>query len=248
MNIGVFSLSCCEGCSVEFLNLEAKLLDVLRFFEIKNFRIAKEINEMPVDIAFIEGTPTTEEEVEKLLYIRKNCKVLIALGSCAALGGVPGLVNTIRKRDAIRVYDDNPPLIPVDPKPIRYYVDVDFHLYGCPFSKDELLELIKSVIMDKPYRDKEYSICVECALRENGCLLDEGYLCMGPITRGGCGAICPSNGAPCKGCRGPFKDANLKGHIRTLLNMGIPPDRIEEAYSLFSFEDLREVIGWLKKQ
>lgn len=248
MNIGIFSLSCCEGCSVQFLNLEKEILDILRFMDIKNFRLAKEINEWPVDIAFVEGTPTNSDEIKKLLKIRKDSKMLVALGTCAATGGVPALVNTLEKKEAIKIYHGMPPQVPMDAKPLKYYVDVDYTLYGCPFSKDELMELITSVIMGKSFRNKRYSVCVECALRENGCLLEDGKLCMGPISRAGCGALCPTNGTPCLGCRGPYEDANLKGHIKILRDMGFSKEEIIEAYSLFSYEELKEVIAWLKEE
>ncbi len=247
MNIGIFSLSCCEGCSVQFLNMEHEILDILKHLEIKNFRLAKEINEWPVDIAFVEGTPTNGNEIKKLLKIRRDSKILVALGTCAATGGVPALVNTIKKKEAMKVYDGMPPDMPVDAKPLRYYVDVDYTLYGCPFSRDELKDFITSIIMNKEFRNKRYSVCVECSLRENGCLLEEGHLCMGPITRAGCKAICPSNNTPCIGCRGPYEDANLKGHIKILLDSGFSKDEIIEAYSIFSYEDLKEVISWLKE-
>ncbi len=248
MNIGIFSLSCCEGCSVQFLNLEKEILHILEYFNIRNFRLAKEINELPVDIAFVEGTPTTAEEIIKLLKIRKSSSILVALGACAATGGVPGLVNTISKKDAMTVYNGSPPKAPVDAKPLISYVDVEYTLYGCPFIKDELMELITSVVMGKNFRNKEQSVCVECALRENSCLLNKGKLCMGPVIRGGCNALCPSNGAPCLGCRGPFKDANFKSHIEILQNAGFSKDDIIEAYSLFAYHNLKEVIAWLKEK
>ncbi len=248
MNIGIFSLSCCEGCSVQFLNMETRILELLKYLGIKNFRLAKEINEMPVDIAFVEGTPTNRDEVLKLLKIRRDARILVALGTCAVTGGVPALVNTLRKRDAMEVYNGNPPEMPVDPKPLDYYVDVDYRLYGCPFSKEELVELITAIIMGKVYRDKEYSVCVECSLRENNCLLEQGFLCLGPITRGGCKALCPTNGKVCLGCRGPYDDANLKGHIKVLRELGFSKEEIIEAYSLFAYEKLREVIAWLKEE
>ncbi len=233
---------------MQFLNLEKKILDILRFMGIKNFRLAKGINEWPVDMAFVEGTPTNRDEIKKLLKIRKDSKMLVALGTCAATGGVPALVNTLEKKEAMKIYGGMPPEVPVDAKPLKYYVDVDYTLYGCPFSKDELMELITSVIMEKRFRNKRYSVCVECTLRENGCLLEDGELCMGPISRAGCGAICPTNGTPCLGCRGPYEDANLKGHIKILREMGFSKEEIIEAYSIFSYEELKEVIAWLKEE
>lgn len=224
MNIGIFSLSCCEGCSVEFLNMEEEILDILNHLGIENFRLVKEVNKLPVDVAFVEGVPANENEIAKLLEIRRNSRILVALGSCSATGGVlaPGA------------------------KPIGHYVDVDHCLYGCPFSRDELKEFLTSIIIDKAFRKKEYSVCMECSLLENGCLLEEGYLCMGPITVAGCNALCPSNGKPCLGCRGSYEDANLKSHAKILLDKGFSKDEIIDAFSLFSHRDLREVIEWLK--
>ncbi len=248
MKIGIFSLSCCEGCSIQFLDLEAKLLEVLKYYSMENFRLAKELNSLPVDIAFIEGTPTTPEEIKKLIKLRKNSNVIVAMGACATTAGVPGLINKLPKREAMKVYDGTPPYVPVDPKPIEYYVDVDYKLYGCPFSENELIELLTSVIMGKKFRNKEQSVCVECTLRENACLLDRGLLCMGPVTRDGCMAICPSNGAVCTGCRGTYKDANLKAHIKALLDLGISKEEIVEAYSLFLYEPMKGVIAWLEEE
>ena len=233
---------------MQFLNMEHEILDMLKHLEIKNFRLAKEINEWPVDIAFVEGTPTNRDEIRKLLKIRRDSKLLVALGSCAATGGIPALVNAMEKKEAMKVYNGMPPEIPVDAKPLKYYVNVDYTLYGCPFSIEELKELITSIIMGKEFRNKRYSVCVECSLMENGCLLKEGYLCMGPITRAGCKAKCPSNNASCLGCRSIYEDANLKGYIKILLDKDFSKDEIIEVFSLFSYEELKEVIAWLKEE
>ena len=84
MNIGIFSLSCCEGCSVEFLNMEEEILDILNHFGIENFRLVKEVNKLPVDVAFVEGVPANENEVAKLLEIRRNSEILCYRWSACA--------------------------------------------------------------------------------------------------------------------------------------------------------------------
>ncbi len=248
MRIGIFSLSCCEGCSVEFLNLESKILEILRYYSIVNFRIAMDMDELPVDIAFVEGSPTVPSEVKKLMKIRENSKVLVALGSCAVTTGVLGLANTLPKKELMKIYGGNPPQIPVDVKPISHYVDVDYQLPGCPFSKDELTRLLTDILLGKEFRIPERGVCFDCPLRESGCLMDRGIPCMGPVTKGGCGAPCPSSGALCTGCRGNFKDANFKAHIRALKEMGLEAEDVVEVYSIFGSEVLKEVISWLREE
>jgi coenzyme F420-reducing hydrogenase gamma subunit len=57
---------------------------------------------------------------------------------------------------------------------------------------------------------------VECKQKENECVLDKGMFCLGPITRAGCDAICPSNGQYCTGCRGLVSNVNENGAIEML--------------------------------
>ena len=66
----------------------------------------------------------------------------------------------------------------------------------------------------------DYAVCVECKLRENECVLDKGMFCLGPIARAGCGAICPSNGQYCTGCRGFVSNVNENGAIDMLKKYG----------------------------
>ncbi|RLE85860.1 MAG: hypothetical protein DRJ39_00885 [Thermoprotei archaeon] len=58
-------------------------------------------------------------------------------------------------------------------------------------------------------------------MRENACLLDLGIPCLGPITRGGCKAACPSVGRECIGCRGLAEDANIESLISIMKEKGI---------------------------
>ncbi|MFX0099329.1 MAG: hypothetical protein ACFFCS_07075 [Candidatus Hodarchaeota archaeon] len=60
------------------------------------------------------------------------------------------------------------------------------------------------------------------------CLLNQGYMCMGPITRSGCGAVCPGANSVCSGCYGPAGGITSKGAVRrrSIVNMG--PVNIDE--------------------
>ncbi len=247
LKLGLFSLSCCEGCSVEFLNLEEKIAEIMNHYEIVNFRFVMDVKDLPVDIAFVEGTPTNFDEVKKIKNIRKNCHFLINLGSCATNTGVMGIINSLSKNDCLGTSIQNY-FNSFKIKPISLYVTVDYELPGCPFSKNELINLLTCLIMDKKFRLPEYSVCVECSLEEQSCLLNMGLPCMGPVTRGGCGAICPENNAVCLGCRGTYSDSNIKGHIKILRAYGLSDTEIVDIYSLFCNDILNKVIAWLREK
>lgn len=184
------------------------------------------------DIIFIEGSPTTEEQIKELEDLRKRAEILVALGTCACYGGVQNMVVDIGiDRAAELQYGSSPPVKSIEPEGIGKHVHVDYMLYGCPFETSELMELLRSVIMGMEYRDKEHSICTECILRENDCLLDNGEPCMGPVTRGGCDARCPANGMYCTGCRGEYGDMNIESHIRKMREIGLS---FEDIYGLYN--------------
>ncbi len=235
INIGIFSLSSCSGCLIEFLNLEETILDLLGFLDIKEAQILKTGTFDGVfDMVFIEGSPTNEHEVEKLRELRERSKMLVALGTCACYGGVQTMVGDVGVESAAKTqYGSVIPLKTIVPEGLGTYVDVDHMLYGCPFERSELLELVKSVIMKMDYRDREHSVCTECILRENRCLLDKGKPCMGPVTRGGCDARCPENWMYCTGCRGEYSDMNVESHRKKLREMGYSHEDILGMYNKY---------------
>lgn len=235
INTGIFSLSSCSGCLIEFLNLEEKILELMEFLDIKEAQIIKTGNFDGIfDMVFIEGCPTNEQEIEKLRKLRKRSRILVALGTCACYGGVQTMLKDTGIDKAMRIqYGSQIPENQVFPAGLDEYVDVDYMLYGCPFEKSELLELIKDIIMKKEYRNKEYSVCTECILRENRCLLDEGEPCMGPVTRGGCNARCPANGMYCTGCRGEYSDMNTESHQKKLMEIGYSDEEIRDMYNKY---------------
>ncbi|MBC7324360.1 MAG: oxidoreductase, partial [Moorella sp. (in: Bacteria)] len=118
---------------------------------------------------------------------------------------------------------------------IDYYVPVDIYLRGCPVSREELLDFIKSTLLGvKPYL-RPHSVCVECKLHENVCLfVTENEVCLGPVTTAGCGALCPSRGKPCDGCRGPANDANTVSLAQTMAAYGLHHSDIARYFRKFA--------------
>ena len=78
-------------------------------------------------------------------------------------------------------------------------------------------------------------------------------MCLGPITNGGCNALCPSNDTECYGCRGPCKDANIHAYLQMLREMGYSAKEMHEKMTTFAglqFRDKEEEKGestWLEK-
>jgi len=86
--VAFFDFASCEGCQLQVINLEEDLLKVLEAVDVVTFREAMKEQSDDYDIAFVEGSITRRSDEERLNTIRRNAKVLIALGSCATLGGI----------------------------------------------------------------------------------------------------------------------------------------------------------------
>lgn len=113
--------------------------------------------------------------------------------------------------------------------PLDKVIDVDYYIPGCPPTPDVFWNALQALLSGNlPVKGavlgaSQRSLCDECPLNEtkpekilvkefkrpdknapklNECLLAQGFLCMGPVTRGGCTALCPKANMPCTGCFG----------------------------------------------
>lgn len=99
------------------------------------------------------------------------------------------------------------------------FVRVDYYVPGCPPTPGHLLQLLAE-LMGTSFEGAKAIVCAECGRRpgreavtelkalprqmeEGVCFHSLGALCLGFLTRGGCGAACTRNMLPCWGCRGP---------------------------------------------
>lgn len=234
IKIAIFDLTDCEGCELQFLALREKLLKKGNDFEITNWRLANEKNsDGPFDITFVEGSAIAESDIEILKQARRVSKIIITLGACSDLGGPQSaLSEKSRKNNLTEVYGPKYKTSSNAPKPISYYVDVDIHLPGCPVNEEELERLLSCLFAGKKFTPKNYPVCLDCKAAGNPCLfLDEGF-CLGPVTRGGCKAPCPSNGVRCFGCFGPIEDANLSA-LEKVTEKHISKNDLDNAVNLF---------------
>ncbi|MBD3160726.1 MAG: NADH:ubiquinone oxidoreductase [Candidatus Eisenbacteria bacterium] len=234
--VGVFSFTSCEGCQLTILNLEDEMLDLLGAIEIVNFREAIDERGHEYDVAFVEGSITTPEEAEEVREIRERTKILVALGACATLGGI----NAIKNRHDLhqvrrKVYGDGAHHFPTEAtQRVRDVVPVEYEMHGCPISKREFLQVTKTLLLGRVPRPSPHAVCTECKTAGNVCLFDKGICCLGPITRAGCGAICPTYGGDCVACRGLVDEPNLASMIEIMKSKGMSRQEVEDRLTQFN--------------
>ena len=282
----------CGGCEVTILDIGEPLLDVLKQVEIvhmpvimdhKLFGQTGENAEMDIpaaDVGLISGGIRSEEHKKLAQEMRKKCKILIALGSCACFGGVPALANQFSTEEVLeKVYrgsksteKDGIPHEQIPPLTDRVYaisevVKVDAYLPGCPTTPEMVANALLSLLQGKPLPAlATKSVCDECPtkrekkavstlkrrfepvdfkpgapLSEMRCLMEQGFLCLGPATRGGCGGSdgvprCIRAYMPCEGCFGPLSDkANpMVDMMGALSSIGLDPKQIPDRAATFN--------------
>ena len=233
IKIGSFDFTCCEGCQLQLANKEDTLVDFLNLLEVVNFREISSYRGEDYDIALIEGAISRQDEVERLKRIREQAKVLVALGTCACFGGVNQIKNKFEIEDVVReVYGDDP----VETLPVRKISDVvkvDLEIPGCPVSKEEVEKVVVDLVTGAEIKFPKYPVCVECRRNINTCVFDLGLLCLGPITRAGCGAVCTTGKTGCIGCRGPAEEANYEEFRQVLKEHGFTPREARERIDFY---------------
>jgi coenzyme F420-reducing hydrogenase gamma subunit len=232
--VAFFEFSSCEGCQLQIINNEATLLDFLSLVEVVKFREAMTGGSDDYEIAFVEGSITREDEAVRLKAIREKASVLVALGSCACFGGVNRLKNRFADLEWVKkeVYGDHP--IETSPvRPLEDIVKVDLKIYGCPIKKEEVEKIVVNIALGKSINHPKYPVCTECKANENVCLFDLGEPCLGPVTRAGCNAWCPSNRLGCWGCRGPADDPNIAELLRIMSEHGFSKEKVLDRLECF---------------
>ena len=117
-------------------------------------------------VGLVEGGCANEENVRVLRDFREHCDVLISVGDCATMGGIPALRNRIPLRECLEeayvngvtVYnpsgqipnDAEIPLLLNQVRPAQEVVRIDFHLPGCPPPADTIWEALLALLSDKP--------------------------------------------------------------------------------------------------
>ncbi len=175
--IATTSLAGCFGCHMSVLDVDERILEL---FELVDF------DRSPIDdikefsarclVGLVEGGCCNEENVHVLRELRAHCEILVAVGDCATMGGIPALRNTIPLGECLdEAYRNGPTvhnpagIIPDDPDlpllldkvyPVQEVVKVDYYLPGCPPSADAIWAALTALLsgsrVELPYELVKY--------------------------------------------------------------------------------------------
>ncbi|MFZ1039313.1 MAG: hypothetical protein WAN53_05450, partial [Candidatus Bathyarchaeia archaeon] len=260
MKVSIVSLTCCAGCVSSFLNAGDALLDVLsEDFDIVYSPTFIDLKEVPeVDLAIVEGGIRTEEDEKLIKEVRAKSLILVALGICATHGGITSLGNvlslkTLLEKDYSQIASTKLPELEDMMYPISNFVDVDYYIPGCPPMPFLIIHTLKSIVSGKSPIRHQSVVCTECHRKivpakldrlygiyekEAGhelCMVSQGFVCLGSLTREGCGAPCPRAGFICFGCRGPpdsllYRSRDMYAFLIKVISTrtGIPEETVKE--------------------
>ena len=225
---------------MELINLGPRLLDLFEVYDLGNFSWVEEVRERPkYDVVLVEGTPLTKENFKKLKELRKKAKILVALGTCAHLGGIQKIKNYTQNKKgdkAKQVYKNWKKIFDPNVDPISKIVKVDYTIPQCQIDKDEAYRILVAIAHgEEPYIANR-PVCYECQTNGYECLLQLGQPCLGPITLGGCKAVCLKSKRFCYGCRGPVKGLEVSKHLENLKKL-IGAEYLGEIMETFGAED-----------
>jgi sulfhydrogenase subunit delta len=251
--IGIYELTGCAGDALLILDCEEELMDIFQAADIQSFLMAKSDNiDGELDVALVEGSVTTDKEIEELKDIRQRAKIVVAIGLCATAGGIQALFTDPKEweRNLEKVYGDvkMTHAKAIQSKPIDAYIDVDFYLPGCPIGKEQFLNFFTRLVGGSPPEKYPYPVCVSCKYNENQCLLNQGLPCLGPLTAAGCGAVCINHNLPCLGCWGPVEGANPTSEFYLLKEKGFSPEYIKKIMASYSGTTITSFFDQLEKE
>lgn len=227
-SIAVHKFSSCDGCQLAFLNAGEQLLELAGLVDIRHFLEAGVADEdAQVDVAFVEGSLSTAEELDRIQRVRANSRLLVTLGACATSGGLQALRNlddsNAEWKHAIYA---QPEFIGTleHAEPVSAHVKVDLELWGCPVNGRQVLAAIRQLLFGVTPHIPADKLCQECKRQNIVCVMvARGEPCMGPVTRTGCGALCPRFGRDCYACFGPAATTNPTAMATRLAGLGLPP-------------------------
>ncbi len=231
-------LASCFGCQINITNAEQYLTDILGQIDLRYWQLTSSVP-MPdeFDVAVIEGAVTTEASVRAVQQARERASAVITIGACAATAGIPGMAARQFEGRANEVYGQTVPDVCADmiaPRPVKSVIDVDYEVRCCPTDPYDFVDVLHQALVGSNKAQRTSTMCGDCKRNERGCFYGRGIMCLGLVTRSGCGARCPNLGRPCNGCAGISPDANLESARAACERAGIPAARFDKALEIFN--------------
>jgi F420-non-reducing hydrogenase small subunit len=284
--IAFYWCASCGGCEEAVVDLNEAVLDVVAVFDIVFWPVALDFKRYDIEalpdksiaVSFINGAIRNSEQFEMVEMLRSKSQTVVAFGSCAHLGGIPGLANITNRAEILEeVYSKSPAVVNENGnapreeiqvpegmlelpslwdtvKTLNQAIDVDYYLPGCPppvkIIKAAVDAIVKGELPPKgSVLAPDIALCEECPRKDTKpekillkefkrphemnvdpeqCLLTQGLLCLGMVTRKGCDAACINANMPCTGCMGPISRARDFG-AKALSSVASLADSNDEA-------------------
>jgi len=181
----------------------------------------------------VEGSIGTKEEEERIKAVRANSQYLITIGACATAGGLQALRNfNNTKAWTAGIYAHPQYISTLDTATaIAQHVRVDLELWGCPVNSHQVLSAIRALLFGvTPVQDHD-KLCSECKRINVVCVMvTKGVPCMGPVTRTGCGVLCPRYDRDCYACYGPAENTNTDSLTHRFKELGLTSETIARRF------------------
>lgn len=177
LQIALYWGAACGGCDVAVLDTDEFVLELSEIADIRFWPIAVDtkyadlaaMRDKELDLALFNGAVRNSENEEIAKLLRRKSKLLVAFGSCAHLGGIPGLANQASREEIFQtVYLENASLqeasiaLPLTKKKVptglleiplffrRVHrlsdvVDVDYTVPGCPPAPERVREVLEAI-------------------------------------------------------------------------------------------------------
>jgi NAD-reducing hydrogenase small subunit len=154
----------CSGCHMSLLDIDERILEVAKLADIVKCPIVDGKTIPEVDITLVEGSVTSDEHMREIIHIRKQTKILVALGDCAVMTNITGMRNYFELKDVFdtayvhAISNDKEGQVPnhtallkLNDKvvPLQEVVNVDFVLPGCPPSADTIFYVLYELLNDR---------------------------------------------------------------------------------------------------
>ncbi|MGA2367202.1 MAG: oxidoreductase [Dehalococcoidia bacterium] len=288
LQVALYWAASCGGCEIATLAIGDKILKLAEAADIVFWPVAidtkyadvENMADKSIDACLFNGAIRNSENEHMAKLLRRKSKIMIAYGSCATEGCIPGLANFYNRKMMVdtafidTISSDNQgkiipqtsvkvpegelelPVLWETVRTLAQTVDVDFFVPGCPPEERTTWLALEALLSGKLPPKGTFivhpanAVCNDCPRvkhekkikafhrpyeiipEPDKCLLEQGLLCFGVATRGGCGAPCPQANMPCTGCYGPVEGVRDQGsHFLTALASIIDandPDEIEK--------------------